>query len=53
MNEIKPKLQCDWTDKKVSLTQYRMWKLYGKHGLIVDKVHEKISFKQSIWLEKL
>ena len=29
-----------------------MLKFYVRHGMIVDKVHEIISFKQSNWLEK-
>ena len=58
MNKIKPKnktkskkLICDWTDKKKYLIHYRMLKFYVRHGLIVEKVHEIISFKQSKWLE--
>ena len=59
MNETKPdnytpckKLICDFTDKKNYLIHYRMLKLYVRHGMIVDKVHEIISFKQSKWLNK-
>ena len=59
MNEIKPdtytqtsKLICDWSDKKNYLIHYRMLKFYIRQGMIVDKVHEIISFKQSRWLEK-
>ena len=59
MNKIKPKnytkpkkLICDWTDKKKYLTHYRMLKFYVRHGMIVEKIHEIISFKQSRWLEK-
>ena len=59
MKEIKPenyakskKLICDWTDKKNYLVHYRMLKFYVRHGMIVDKIHEIISFKQSSWLEK-
>ena len=59
MNEIKPdsytqckKLICDWTNKKNYLVHYRMLKFYVRHGMIVDKVHEIISFKQSNWLNK-
>ena len=59
VKEIKPdtyiqasKLICDWSDKKTCLVHYRMLKFYIKHGMIVDKVHEIISFKQSKWLEK-
>ena len=59
MKEIKPdtyiqtsKLICDWSDKKNYLIHYRMLKFYLRHGMIVDKVHDIISFKQSKWLEK-
>ena len=58
MNTIKPenytkskKLICDWTDKKKYLIHYRMLKFYFRHGMIVKKIHEIISFKQSKWLE--
>ena len=46
------KLICDWSDKKNYLVHYRMLKFYVRHGMIVDKVHVIISFKQSRWLEK-
>ena len=46
------KLICDWSDKKNYLIQYRIFKFYVRHGMIVDKVHEIFSFKQSKWLEK-
>ena len=59
MNEIKgdnyiqcKKLICDWSNKKNYLVHYRMLKFYVRHGIMVDKVHEIISFKQSNWLEK-
>ena len=59
MKEIKPdtyiqtkKLICDWSDKKNYLVHYRMLNFYIRHGMIVDKVHNIISFKQSRWLEK-
>ena len=59
MKEIKPeifikseKLICDWTDEKNYMVEYRLLKFYIRHGMIVDKVHETISFKQSKWLEK-
>ena len=29
-----------------------MLKFYVRHGMVVDKIHEIISFKQSKWLEK-
>ena len=59
MKEIKPdtytqtkKLICDWSDKKNYLVHYGMLKFYIRHGMIVDKVHIIISFRQSRWLEK-
>ena len=59
MKEIKPdtyiqtrNLICDWSDKKNYLVHYRMFKFYLRHGMIVDKVHNIISFRQSRWLEK-
>ena len=58
MKKIKPKnytkskkLICDWTDKKKYLIHYKMLKFYVRHGMIVEKIHEIISFKQSNWLE--
>ena len=41
------KLICDWTDKKKYLIHYRMLKFYVRHGMIVEKVQEVISFRQS------
>ena len=59
MNKIKPKnytkakkLRYDWTDKKKTLIHFRMLKFYVIHGMVVDKIHEIISFKLSKWLEK-
>ena len=59
MKEIKPdtyikssKLICDCSDKKNYLIHHRMLKFYIRHGMMVDKVHNIISFKQSKWLEK-
>ena len=59
MKDIRPntyvqssKLICDWSDKKNYLVHYRMLKFYIRYGLLVDKVHSVISFKQSRWLEK-
>ena len=59
MKEILPdtytqnkKLICDFSDKKNYLIHYRILKIYIRHGMIVDKVHEIISFKQTKWLEK-
>ena len=54
MKEIKPdtyiqtkKLICHWSDKKNYLIHYRMLKFFIRHGMIVDKVHDIISFRQS------
>ena len=59
MKAIKPdnytstkKLICDWSDKKNNLVHYRLLKFYIRHGMIIDKVHNIRSFKQSKWLEK-
>ena len=59
MKTIKPdtynqteKLICDWIDKRNYKILYRMLKFYVSHGVILDKVHEMISFEQSKWLEK-
>ena len=59
MRKIKPKkntktkkLYCDWTDKKNLFILYRILKFYVRHGLVVDKVYEIISFKQRKWLIK-
>ena len=59
MEKIKPKnytkskkLICDWTDEKKYLIHYRMLKFYVRHGMIIEKIHEITSFKQSRWLEK-
>ena len=40
------KLLCDWTDKKKYLIHYRMLKFYVRHGMIVVKIHEIISFNK-------
>ena len=59
MKKIKPKnytkskkLICDWTDKKKYMIHYTMLKFYVRHGKIVGKIQEIISFKQSKWLER-
>ena len=46
------KLLCDWSDKKNCFFHYRMLKFYVKHGMVVEKIHKRISFKQSKRLEK-
>ena len=40
----------DWTDRNKYLVHYKLLKIYVRHGMLMDKVHEKISFKQSKWL---
>ena len=59
MNEMKPKtfsqnkkIIYDWIDKKKLLIPYKMLKFSVRHGVILVKVLEIISFKQSNWLEK-
>ena len=42
---------CDWTDKKNYLVHYRMLKFCVRHGKVVEKIHEVMSFKQSKWFE--
>ena len=58
MKKMKPKsymkskkLICYWTNKKKNLVHNRMLKFYVRHGMVVEKVHEIMSFKQSKWLE--
>ena len=46
------KLNWDWTDKKRYLILYIILKFYVRHAMVVDKVHEIISIKQSKWLER-
>ena len=43
---------CDWTDKKKYLIHYRMLKFYVRHGMIIEKIHEILSFKRRKWLER-
>ena len=59
MNETKSKtyiprtkLIFDWTDMRKNLNHKRMLKFYTKHGMVVEKVHERISFTQSRWLKR-
>ena len=58
MKEIKPetytqnkKLICDWSDEKNYLIHHRVLKYFVRHGMIVQKVCERISYEQSKWLE--
>ena len=43
---------CDWSDKKNYLIRYRMLKFYIRHEVEVVKVHNVISFTQSMRLEE-
>ena len=59
MNENKPKtytqsekLICNWTDKMKYLIHERTLRIFVRQGIILDKIHEIISFRQSKWLEK-
>ena len=59
MKKIRPKnytkskkIICDWTDEKKYLIHNRLLKFYVRHGMVVEKFHENISFKQSKWLQK-
>ena len=58
MIEIKPdfytqkKLLFFWIVKKKYSIHYRLLNLFVRRGMILDKFHEMISFKQSNWLEK-
>ena len=59
MKKIKPgaytqtkKVIGNWSAKKNYLIHHKMLNFYLRHGMIIDKVHEKTSFKQSNWLEK-
>ena len=47
------KLYCDWTKKKKYLIHYRMLKVCVRHGMIVEEIHEIISFKQSKEFENI
>ena len=38
------KLLCDWTDEKNYLIHNGILKIYHRHGMKVDKIHEVISF---------
>ena len=59
MKTIKPdtyiqtkKLIGGWSDKKMYLIHYGMLKIFIRHGMIVVKVHNILSFRQIRWLEK-
>ena len=44
---------CDYTDKKKHLFHYRRLKFFVRHGMIVVKFHEIISFKQNKGMEEI
>ena len=46
------KLICDWTDKKNYSIFFRLLKFYNRQRMVVDKVYDIISCRQSKWLEK-
>ena len=46
------KVICDWTNKNRYLVHCRMLKFFVGHGMVVDKFHEIMSFKQPKWVEK-
>ena len=46
------KLIGDWNNKRNYSIQYRMLKFHPKNGMLVEKPHENVSFKQSKWLNK-
>ena len=45
------KLLCAWSDKKNYLVHFKLLKFYVRHGMVVDKIHEIISFKQTNWFK--
>ena len=49
---ITHKKNFDWSDTRNFLVNYSMLKVYVRYGMVVDKVHEITSIKQSKWLEK-
>ena len=44
------KIIYDWIGKKKYLIHFRMLKFYVRHGMVVEKIHEIVSFKKSKWL---
>ena len=54
MKNIKPdsftqtkKIICDWSDTENYLIHYTMLKFYVRHGTVVGKAHEVLSYKRS------
>ena len=59
MNENKPeqykshsKLFCDQWDNKFYMIHYRNLEFYKRMCIIVEKIHEIVSLKQSFWLKR-
>ena len=46
------KLFCDRTDKNNFWIRFKMTKFFISDGMVVDEVHEVISFRRCKWLEK-
>ena len=44
-------LVYDWADNKKYLFHYKLFKFFVTHGMLVDKLHKILSFRQSKWLE--
>ena len=47
-----PKLSPNLMDKMKYTCHYRNLQMYVEHGLIVDKIHRILSFRQSPWLKQ-
>ena len=46
------KLICDWTDKKIYLVHFRMFRFYAGHGMVVENFHEKNHLNKTIGWRK-
>ena len=44
---------CDWIDKKKYLIHHTLLKSYVRQRVVIDKIHEVTSFKQTKWLQKI
>ena len=45
-------LICVWSDIMNYFLHYRLLKFFVRYGMLVDKIHEILSFIRSKWLEK-
>ena len=43
---------CDWSDEENCLIHYGLLKFHVRHGMIIEKIHDVISFRHSKWLKK-